>query len=69
MITFNIVDKETGTDREIKAWRLACTCLMNPWYRVLLCADRVLPPSPWTDKFRIEVDRMNKVIRLSGDFI
>ena len=38
-------------------------------YRVLLCADSVIPPSPWTDDFDVEVDDDHRVIRLSGEFI
>ena len=52
----------------MKAWTLLLVFLCHPHYSILLCADSVLPPSPWTDEFRVEVDRKHKVIRLSGDF-
>lgn len=35
-------------------------------YSVLLCADDVLPPSPWTRRFRIEVNHEYKVVRITG---
>ena len=53
----------------MKAWRIALACLRHPTYRIILCADSCIPPSPWTDFFRIEIDDFHKVIRLSGDFI
>lgn len=51
------------------AWKLARTLLCRPTYRVLLCADSVVPPSPWTDQFRVEIDDTHKVIRICGDLI
>jgi hypothetical protein len=50
-----------------RAWRLAAALLRAPGYRVLLCADSVLPPSPWADCFRVEVDHAHRVIRVVGD--
>jgi len=48
-------------------WQLALALLRAPNYQMLLCADSVLPPSPWTDKFSVEVDHEHRVIRLNGD--
>lgn len=47
--------------------KLILAIIWHPTYRVLLCADSAILPSPWTDKFRVEVDHNHKVIRLSGD--
>lgn len=52
----------------VKAWRVIWECLKRPHYDVLLCANSVIPPSPWTECFVIEIDDAHKVIRLSGDF-
>ena len=49
------------------AWRLVLAVVWYPRYRILLCADTCLPPSPWTAVFRVEVDHGHRVIRLSGD--
>lgn len=53
----------------MKAFWMIWTLICNPTYKVLLCANTVIPPSPWTDDFEIEVDHVHRVIRLSGDFI
>jgi hypothetical protein len=57
-------------DRKWAALKLGLYLLRHPraWgYEVLLCADTVLPPSPWTAEFRAEVDHKWRVVRLSGD--
>ena len=56
-------------DRTYFAWRLAVALLRRPFYRVLLCADSVLPPSPWTDTFRVEIDDVHRVIRVCGELV
>lgn len=52
----------------VKAVKLAWACIWHPTYDVLLCARTVIPPSPWTECFEIEVDHKHRVIRLTGDF-
>ena len=56
------------TEKHYTAWQLVLMLMRRPFYRILLCADDCLPPSPWTDKFRVEIDKNHKVIRLSADF-
>jgi hypothetical protein len=53
----------------VRVWRLVLLTVRYPTYRVLLCADECLHPSPWCDDFRVEVDHKHRVIRLSGEFI
>ena len=36
-------------------------------YNVLLCGDSTYPGSNWTDKFEVQVDHKNKVVRLYGE--
>jgi hypothetical protein len=42
--------------------------IYKPDYEILLGADSVIAPSPWTREFRVEVDDELKVIRMCGDF-
>ena len=60
--------KRRKPDKEYRALALAWAIIRRPAYNVLLCADSVLPPSPWTTRFRVEIDDVNQVIRLAGDF-
>ena len=53
----------------VPAWKVLWACMKRPKYDVLLCAWSVVPPSPWTECFEIEIDDKHKVIRLSGDFV
>lgn len=39
-----------------------------PDYRVLLVPEDFLFPSPWCERFRIEIDDERHVVRLLGDF-
>ncbi len=52
----------------ITAAKLIMSIMFHPTYKILLCADDVVMPSPWCDDFRIEIDKAHKVIRLSGSF-
>lgn len=54
-------------DQPHSAFWLAIRLLFcMPRYKVLICADYAIPPSPWTDKFRVEVDHYHNVVRISG---
>ena len=50
--------------RKYRAWQLAWALIRAPRYEVLICADDVLPPSPWSDEMRIEIDHHHRVIRI-----
>jgi hypothetical protein len=39
-----------------------------PSFRVLLVPELFLYPSPWCERFRIEVDQERGVVRFLGDF-
>ena len=54
--------------KTMKAWKVVLLMVRYPRYSVLLCADSCLPPSPWCDDFRVEIDHTHRVIRLMGDF-
>lgn len=60
-------DDVNPSNRQYACWRLALALLARPTYKVLLCADSALPPSPWTDEFRVEIDDEHRVIRIVGD--
>lgn len=52
--------------RTFTAWQLIWAILRRPHYKILLCAETVMPPSPWADTFKVEIDDQWKVIRLTG---
>ena len=55
----------------MSAIRLALFVLLRPriWgYRIILAADSVLPPSPWTDEFYVRISHEKRAVVLGGDF-
>lgn len=55
-------------ESDFKVYELISRLLEAPaGYAVLLCASSCLPPSPWTDRFSVQIDHEQKVVRLSGD--
>lgn len=40
--------------------------LRHPGYQIILHGLSVIPPSPWTDQFYVDVDHEHRVIRFEG---